>query len=150
LKRFVIQIPVGQTRPDSVPISVDFEACVKFAMPPIQYSLISLPQRIFDEDPLPSLSATISRENGEVVAFSIPDFKIGTLDALVQQADDLTKLNTGCESVVGKVADSLKSLLDGDEDKAFEQKLVNDSEPGPPPNSVASSASCVRAPSHGR
>jgi hypothetical protein len=94
---------------------------------PTQYILVSLPLRIFDDDPLTSLGATIGRDNGELLPFSIPSFKIGTLDGLVQHADDLAKLGAGCEAVVSKVSDSLKSILDGDEEKAAEQKMVNDS-----------------------
>ncbi|KAK1825644.1 V-type proton ATPase subunit C [Podospora conica] len=91
-----------------------------------QYILVSLPLRIFDDDPLTSLGATIGRDNGELLPFAIPSFKIGTLDGLVQHADDLAKLGAGCEAVVSKISDSLKSILDGDEDKAAEQKMVND------------------------
>ncbi|KAI3558731.1 V-ATPase subunit C [Colletotrichum abscissum] len=95
-----------------------------------KYALVSLPLGIFDsgdkDDALSSLSATISPENGSVRPFNIPDFKIGTLDALVQQADDLAKLESTCQAVVAKVADSLKSILDGDEDKISQQKMVND------------------------
>ncbi|WYZ34378.1 hypothetical protein EsH8_I_000654 [Colletotrichum jinshuiense] len=95
-----------------------------------KYALVSLPLGIFDssdkEDAIASLSATISPDNGNVRPFNIPDFKIGTLDALVQQADDLAKLESTCEAVVTKVADSLKSILDGDEDKITQQKMVND------------------------
>lgn len=100
---------------------------------PTKYSLVSLPLRIFDtseqDDAISSLSSTITPDNGTVLPFSIPSFKIGTLDALVQQADDLAKLDQACEGVVSKVADSLKSILDGDEEKTEQQKLVNDSEP---------------------
>jgi V-type H+-transporting ATPase subunit C len=96
-------------------------------MQPTQYILISLPLRIFDEDPLTALAATVGRDNGETLSFSIPSFKIGTLDALVQHADDLAKLNAACEAAVAKVADSLKAILEGDEDKAEQQKMVNDS-----------------------
>ncbi|KXH51960.1 V-ATPase subunit C [Colletotrichum salicis] len=95
-----------------------------------RYALVSLPLGIFDsgdkDDAISALSATISAENGSVRPFNIPDFKIGTLDALVQQADDLAKLESTCEAVVAKVADSLKSILDGDEDKISQQKMVND------------------------
>jgi hypothetical protein len=31
-------------------------------------------------------------------SFPIPEFKIGTLDALVQQAEELSKLEASCES----------------------------------------------------
>lgn len=95
-------------------------------MPAAQYILLSLPLRIFDDDPLSALSATVGRDNGETLPFAIPEFKIGTLDALVQHADDLVKLNAGCEAVVSKVSDSLKAILDGDEEKAAQQKMVND------------------------
>jgi V-type H+-transporting ATPase subunit C len=59
--------------------------------------------------------------------FNIPNFKIGTLDALVQQADDLTKLEATCEAVVAKVSDSLRSILGADEDRVAQYKMVNDS-----------------------
>jgi V-type H+-transporting ATPase subunit C len=98
---------------------------------PTKQILISLPLRIFnspeEEDALSSLSTTISPDNGTVYPFSIPSFKIGTLDALVQQADDLAKLDSTCEGVVAKIADSLKSILDGDEEKAAQHKMANDS-----------------------
>ncbi len=98
---------------------------------PSKYILVSLPLRIFDssdrEGALASIGATISPDNGAVLPFPIPDFKMGTLDALVQEADDLIKLESGCAGVVSRVADSLRGILDGDEDKAAEQKTVNDS-----------------------
>lgn len=110
------------------------------------FTFVSLPARIFDDEPVPSLKATIGPENGEVLPFSVPPFKIGTLDALVQQADDLTKLNQGCEAVISKVSDSLKSILDGDEAKAAEHKTVNDSRtPTPPSTLSALAAGPVRA-----
>lgn len=96
-------------------------------MPSTQYILVSLPLRIFDDDPIASLKNTVGRDNGEILPFTIPSFKIGTLDALVQYADDLTKLNGACETVVSKVSDSLKAIFDGDEEKAEQQKIVNDS-----------------------
>ncbi|KAI1153232.1 vacuolar ATP synthase-like protein subunit C 1 [Nemania diffusa] len=84
-----------------------------------KYVLISLPST------LDSLKATIG-DNGTVVPFTIPSFKIGTLDALVQQADDLAKLDSACQALVAKVSDSLRTLYDGDDQKAAEQKVVND------------------------
>ena len=38
----------------------------------------------------------------------------------------MAKLDQGCKGVVDKIADSLKTLLDGDEDKLQQQKVVND------------------------
>lgn len=99
------------------------------AMPtPSSYALVSLPLRAFDtDDALSALRGTITSDNGSVQPFTIPEFKIGTLDALVQQADDLTKLEAACQGVVSRVADSLKNLLDGDEEKVAQHKTVNDS-----------------------
>lgn len=98
---------------------------------PAKYVLLSLPLSTFDtgdkEEALESVKATITSKNGTVLPFPVPNFKIGTLDALVQQADDLAKLSTGCEGVVSKVGDSLRTLYEGDEEKASQQKNVNDS-----------------------
>lgn len=100
-------------------------------MAPQTYFLVSLPCSISPsndkEEAFESLRAAVQKDHGTTSPFSIPTFKVGTLDALVQQADDLAKLEQGCQSVVNKISDSLKSLLDGDEDKANEQKVVNDS-----------------------
>ena len=94
--------------------------------------LISLPTSIVSSDSkdgaFQALQASISKDYGTVTAFRIPDFKVGTLDALVNQADELSKLESGCESVVAKVGDTLKSILANDETKVAQQKTVNDSQ----------------------
>lgn len=99
-------------------------------MPSQTYFLVSLPTSISpsgdQDEALTALRAGVSTDQSTTVPFAIPQFKIGTLDALVQQADDLAKLDAGCRQVVDKVADSLRSLLDGDEEKLQEQKVVND------------------------
>ena len=97
----------------------------------IRYLLVSLPTSIspandYDEA-LTALRSAVTNDYGSVFPFRIPDLKIGTLDGLVQQADDLGKLETTCEAVVSKVSDSLKTILEGDEDKIAQQKTVNDS-----------------------
>ncbi|KAI9839910.1 MAG: hypothetical protein M1819_000102 [Sarea resinae] len=95
-----------------------------------KYLLVSLPTSITPsndhDEALTALRSAVSTDFGTVYPFSIPEFKIGTLDALVQQADELAKLDTACEGVVGKVGDSLQSILGGDEDKIAQQKTVND------------------------
>jgi V-type H+-transporting ATPase subunit C len=97
-----------------------------------RHALVSLPLSAFDsgdkDDALRSLSATISPENANVYPFAIPDFKIGTLDALVQFADDLAKLETACETAVTKVSESLNTILEGEESKLAQHKVVNDSQ----------------------
>jgi hypothetical protein len=97
----------------------------------IKYMLVSLPtsssQTNDKDEALSALQSTVASDNVTVLPFKIPEFKIGTLDALVQQADDLAKLESSCEAVVAKVGDSLRSLLEGDEEKISQQKTVNDS-----------------------
>jgi V-type H+-transporting ATPase subunit C len=96
-----------------------------------KYLLVSLPTSISQsnekEDAFATLQATVSTDNGTVMPFKIPEFKIGTLDALVQQAEDLAKLETICRTTVAKVGDSLRTLLEGDEQRIAQQKTVNDS-----------------------
>lgn len=100
-------------------------------MAPSKYLLVSLPTSISQsgdkDEALTALRSSVSTDNGTTVPFTIPEFKIGTLDALVQQADDLAKLSNSCDAVVGKVGDSLRSILDDDEDKIEQQKTINDS-----------------------
>ncbi|KAF2131810.1 ATPase, V1 complex, subunit C [Dothidotthia symphoricarpi CBS 119687] len=94
------------------------------------YLLVSLPTSIAPsshaDEALGALSATVTPDVGSTYPFAIPTFKIGTLDALVQQADELTKLEAACQGVVVKVGDSLKTILDGDEAKVQQQKTIND------------------------
>lgn len=96
-----------------------------------KYILLSLPSSITPshhrDDALEAINKTISSDNGTVVPFPIPEFKIGTLDALVQQADELAKAEATCEAVVGKVGDALRSVLEGDEEQIARMKTVNDS-----------------------
>ncbi|KAJ5620496.1 hypothetical protein N7510_004480 [Penicillium lagena] len=97
---------------------------------PSKYLLLSLPTSIVPshhrDDALDAVSATVSPDNGSAASFPIPEFKIGTLDALVQQADELAKLESGCQGVVAKVGDALKNILAGDEDQIEKMKVVND------------------------
>ncbi|KAL2067087.1 hypothetical protein VTL71DRAFT_1511 [Oculimacula yallundae] len=97
---------------------------------PAKYMLVSLPTAISPsgdkEEAFTALRSTVSGDSIAVLPFKIPEFKIGTLDALVQQADDLAKLEGVCEAVVAKMGESLRNLLEGDEDKISQQKTVND------------------------
>lgn len=96
-----------------------------------KYILLSLPSSITPshhrDDALEAISKTITSDNGTVIPFAIPEFKIGTLDTLVQQADELARLEALCHNVVGKVGDVLKNVLEGDEEQIANMKTVNDS-----------------------
>jgi hypothetical protein len=100
---------------------------------PTRHLLVALPNSITpsrdQSDALSSLKTTLQPTNhaDSTYAFTIPTFKIGTLDALVQQADELSKLSSDAEVVVGKVGDSLTALLEGDAEKIQQQKVVGDS-----------------------
>lgn len=96
-----------------------------------QYLLISLPASITPsestDEAFEALKAAASSDQSTVTAFRIPEFKIGTLDTLVQQADELGKLELSCEAVANKVGETLRTVLEGDEAKIAQQKTVNDS-----------------------
>jgi V-type H+-transporting ATPase subunit C len=96
-----------------------------------KYLLVSVPSSItpsgHKDDALSSLQKAANPSNGDVLSLSIPEFKIGTLDALLTQSDELGKLENVCKAVVGKVGDTLKNVLDGDEEKIKMHKGVNDS-----------------------
>lgn len=95
-----------------------------------KYLLISLPTSITSSsnknDALDAVSTIITTDNGTVSSFPIPEFKIGTLDALVQQADELAKLESSCQGVVAKISDALNSVLEGDKEQVEKMKNVND------------------------
>ncbi|KAF2842424.1 vacuolar ATP synthase-like protein subunit C 1 [Patellaria atrata CBS 101060] len=97
---------------------------------PSTYLLVSLPTSIVPsndkDEALTALREAVTNDYGTTHPFSIPSFKIGTLDALVQQADDLAKLDSAAEGVVNKVGDSLRAILEGDEAKIAQQKTIND------------------------
>ena len=97
-----------------------------------KYILLSLPSSIVPsnhrDDALDAIRSTISAaDTAELTQFPIPTFKIGTLDALVQQADELAKVEGLCQGVVGKVGEALRGALEGDEAQIARMKVVNDS-----------------------
>ena len=94
------------------------------------YLFVTVPNSVVPSghtsDALAAVQNAAAKE-GTALPITIPEFKIGTLDALVQQADELAKLQNTCESVVAKVGDALKNVLDGDQAKIESMKVVNDS-----------------------
>ncbi|RMD41739.1 hypothetical protein DV735_g3413, partial [Chaetothyriales sp. CBS 134920] len=94
------------------------------------YLIVSLPTSVTPsghrDDVLSSLQKAVGSSYGEVSPFNTATFKIGTLDALIQQSEDLAKLESLANLVVAKVGDTLKNIFDGDESKIAQHKSVND------------------------
>lgn len=63
----------------------------------------------------------------DVSEFQIPVFKIGTLDSLVQQSEELAKLDGQFHAVVSKLSDIIDSVHDGNAAKITAAKKVNGS-----------------------
>ena len=101
-----------------------------------KYLVLAVPSSITPsghrDDALGSIQKAVNPSYGDVSSFNVPEFKIGTLDALIQQSEELGKLEGLCNGVVSKVGDTLKNILDGDEDKIQMHKSVNDSMHAPP------------------
>ncbi|XP_032209207.1 V-type proton ATPase subunit C 2 isoform X4 [Mustela erminea] len=57
--------------------------------------------------------------------FSIPDFKVGTLDSLVGLSDELGKLDTFAESLIKKMAQSVVEVMEDAKGKVPENLLAN-------------------------
>ena len=95
-----------------------------------KYLFVSVPSSVtpsgHKDDALQALRKATD-DYATVSPFPIPEFKIGTLDALLQQSEELAKLAGMCEGVVSKVGDSLRNILEGDDEKVTQQKMVNDS-----------------------
>lgn len=96
-----------------------------------KYLFVALPSSVtpsgHKDDAIGAIQRAVKSENGLASQFSIPDFKVGTLDALIQQSDDLGRIEGICKGVVSKVGDTLKNVLEGDEEKIVMHKNVNDS-----------------------
>ena len=80
----------------------------------------------------PTTESTITKlysfiqEYGTIFPFSIPEFRVGTLDSLVILSDDLLKTDSFVTNVVLKTAETLKTLL-GNESQFKEMLLVSES-----------------------
>lgn len=96
-----------------------------------KYLFVSVPSSVASsghkDDAIQAIQKAVNESNGTVTPFAIPEFKVGTLDTLIQQSEELGKLQGLCMGVVGKVGDTLGNILDGDEDKISQHKTVSDS-----------------------
>ncbi|KAL5495657.1 VMA5 [Sanghuangporus weigelae] len=67
---------------------------------------------------------SFSRRN--INEFAIPSFKTGTLDLLVSLSEDLPKQDAYFTSVVAKIVDTLRNLLNNDPQKLSQHTLVDE------------------------
>lgn len=96
-----------------------------------KYLFVALPSSVspsgHKDDVIGLIQRSVKSDNGLVSQLNIPDFKVGTLDALIQQSEELGKIEGLCKNVVSKVGDTLRNVLDGDEEQMVRHKTVNDS-----------------------
>ncbi|KAI9474865.1 hypothetical protein BDB00DRAFT_860156 [Zychaea mexicana] len=92
----------------------------------MKYTLVSVPALGQSQNTLLNIKSKLA-PFAETHPFNIPEFKIGTLDALVLLSDDLTKHDNAFEQAVNKLADILGNLVKGQPDALVQDfLLVND------------------------
>ncbi|KAI8337133.1 hypothetical protein BC941DRAFT_470867 [Chlamydoabsidia padenii] len=89
----------------------------------MKYTFISVPALGNKQNTILNIKAKLT-EYAETNAFPIPDFKIGTLDALVLLSDDLVKYDAAFEQTVNKVADIVRTF--GSTGNRGQQLVVNE------------------------
>ena len=99
----------------------------------LSYWLISVPLQ--DHDPhrmMTELSKTLMKDGGaassDIGLLTLPPLKTGTLDSLITLSDELPKLDASFTGIVAKIVDTLRALLNNDEDALAQHVLVNEQE----------------------
>ncbi|KAG0182444.1 hypothetical protein DFQ28_004087 [Apophysomyces sp. BC1034] len=88
----------------------------------MKYTFVSVPALGNKQNTFLNIKGKLT-EYAETYAFEIPDFKVGTLDALVLLSDDLVKFDTSLDQSANKLADILNNLI---KDKVQDHLLVSD------------------------
>lgn len=90
---------------------------------------LSLPGNVSPSNSSQTLSSYLEKElvNGRsvVTPFTIPDFKIGTLDSLIQQSEQLEKLDTTITGFLSKINDIFSNLYDNNQSLILSNKKLN-------------------------
>ncbi|KAJ3412956.1 hypothetical protein HDV05_008671 [Chytridiales sp. JEL 0842] len=68
-----------------------------------------------------------ANDTAEVYPFTLPEFKVGTLDTLVVLSDELAKTDATFEGIASKLADNLRTLLNNDLDQWRSNLAIGDS-----------------------
>ncbi|XP_057165177.1 V-type proton ATPase subunit C 2 isoform X7 [Ursus arctos] len=91
-----------------------------------EFWLISAPGDQENLQALERMNTVTSKSNLSYnTKFSIPDFKVGTLDSLVGLSDELGKLDTFAESLIKKMAQSVVDVMEDAKGKVPENLLAN-------------------------
>ncbi|KAK9474787.1 uncharacterized protein V1510DRAFT_410664 [Dipodascopsis tothii] len=96
------------------------------------YFVVSLPSSVAPSGGVPELTltkdlaATMQLPADDVSQLLVPHFKIGTLDQLVQQSEEITKMDGQFEGVVARTADILKNIYEGEPAQVAAAKSVLD------------------------
>ncbi|CDH55911.1 atpase v1 complex subunit c [Lichtheimia corymbifera JMRC:FSU:9682] len=96
----------------------------------MKYTLVSVPALGQKQNTLLNITNKL-KPFAEIHPFAIPDFKIGTLDALVLLSDELVRHDTAFEQSVNKTADVLSNLVRGQPDALVQDFLLVNDNRGP-------------------
>ncbi|KAJ1987204.1 Vacuolar ATP synthase subunit C [Dimargaris cristalligena] len=89
------------------------------------YWLISLPADGDRNTAWQRLRSDVAADQTDLCTFNVPEFKIGTLDSLVQLSDELIKTDMAYGVVTTKIVDVLRNLVKGDEQVLTSMLTIN-------------------------
>lgn len=91
-----------------------------------EFWLISAPRDKENLQALERMNTVTSKSNLSYnTKFTIPDFKVGTLDSLVGLSDELAKLDVFAESLIRRMAQSVVEVMEDSKGKVQENLLAN-------------------------
>ncbi|XP_070235214.1 V-type proton ATPase subunit C 2 isoform X6 [Bos mutus] len=91
-----------------------------------EFWLISAPRDKENLQALERMNTVTSKSNLSYnTKFTIPDFKVGTLDSLVGLSDELAKLDIFAESLIRRMAQSVVEVMEDSKGKVQENLLAN-------------------------
>ena len=92
----------------------------------LEFWLISAPGDKENLQALERMNTVTSKSNLSYnTKFTIPDFKVGTLDSLVGLSDELVKLDIFAESLIRRMAQSMVEVMEDAKGKVQENLLAN-------------------------
>ncbi|GMM33450.1 H(+)-transporting V1 sector ATPase subunit C [Saccharomycopsis crataegensis] len=92
------------------------------------FLIVSLPSNVApsNNEELPLyLEKNLIGGHGVVSKFAIPTFKIGTLDSLVQQSDELEKMDVTINGILNKIDDILNAIYDNNSGLVASSKRID-------------------------